>query len=284
MRRCGVLGSPITHSLSPTLHRAAYDALGLDWAYDAHEVDAEGLAGFLEGMGEDWRGLSLTMPLKQVAVGLCTRVEDPARLVDAVNTVLVEPDGALVGHNTDVPGFVAAWRAAGLDRQLSGRPVRTAALLGAGATARSALAALAAVGVREVAVVVRDPSRAASLDTLAQKLGVDMSVSQLREDWSFPEADLLVSTLPAGALDELGHVVDRLVTRSAGVCDVIYAPRATRLLQAARQYDRPISEGFDLLLHQAALQVELMTGSDAAPLEVMREAGLAELSRREANS
>jgi shikimate dehydrogenase len=275
-----VLGSPISHSLSPTLHRAAYGALGLDWTYDAYQVDEAALAAFLRGFGDDWRGVSLTMPLKQAAVGLCDRVDDVAQLVGAVNTVLIEPDGELVGFNTDVPGFVAAWRAGQLDR-VGGRRVRSATVLGAGATARSAIAALAELGIRQLALVLRAPEKAGPAYALAEALGMSPSVSGLSEPWSFPAVDLLVSTLPAGALESAPPpVVDRLVSQGVAVCDVVYSPPDTLLLRTARAYARPVSEGFDLLLHQAARQVELMTGCERAPLDAMRTAGLAELARR----
>ena len=109
-RRCGVLGDPIAHSLSPVLHRAAYDALGLDWSYDAHRVPSGGLAAFLGGLAEDWRGLSLTMPLKREALPLVDRLSDRARLAGAVNTLLIEDDGTRLGDNTDLPGAAAAIR------------------------------------------------------------------------------------------------------------------------------------------------------------------------------
>ena len=104
VRRCGVLGDPISHSLSPVLHRAAYDALGLDWSYDAHRVPSGGLAAFLGGLAEDWRGLSLTMPLKREVLPLVDRLSDRARLAGAVNTLLIEDDGTRLGDNTDLPG------------------------------------------------------------------------------------------------------------------------------------------------------------------------------------
>ena len=108
-RRCGVLGDPIAHSLSPVLHRAAYAALGLDWSYDAHRVAAGGLEPFVAGLDASWRGLSLTMPLKREALALADRVTDRARLAGAVNTLLLEGDER-VGDNTDLPGAVAAIR------------------------------------------------------------------------------------------------------------------------------------------------------------------------------
>ncbi|MGH3472325.1 MAG: shikimate dehydrogenase family protein, partial [Nocardioidaceae bacterium] len=145
-RVCGVLGSPIAHSLSPALHLAAYRALGLDWDYEAHDVDVDRLAGFVRGLSAQWRGLSLTMPLKQAAVGLCDEVEPPGRLLRSVNTLVLDDSGSRIGHNTDVSGFVTALVAAGAGELTS------AVVVGAGATARSALAALAELGSHRVVV------------------------------------------------------------------------------------------------------------------------------------
>ena len=108
-RRCAVLGSPIAHSLSPVLHRAAYDALGLDWSYDAVEVSEDGLPGFLDGLDGSWRGLSLTMPLKRTVVPLLDEMSARAAQARAANTVVLDA-GRRVGHNTDIPGAVAAIR------------------------------------------------------------------------------------------------------------------------------------------------------------------------------
>ena len=120
MRRCAVLGDPIEHSLSPVLHRAAYAALGLDWTYDAVRVAAGDLASYVDGLGEEWRGLSLTMPLKREVVPLLTSYDRWTEVSGAANTVLLDEDGGRHGLNTDVPGAAAALAEA------IGEPVRSA--------------------------------------------------------------------------------------------------------------------------------------------------------------
>ena len=137
--RCAVLGDPITHSLSPALHRAAYVALGLDWTYDAVRVRSGGLADYLGDLDDQWRGLSLTMPLKREAIPLLTSRDSWAGLAGAANTLLLDRDG-VHGLNTDVPGVVAALREA------TPASVDRAVVLGGGATATSALLALADLG------------------------------------------------------------------------------------------------------------------------------------------
>jgi shikimate dehydrogenase len=270
VRRCAVLGSPISHSLSPVLHRAAYSELGLDWRYDAFEVDEAGLAEFLAGLGPQWRGLSLTMPLKRVAISLCDEVSAQARLVGAVNTVLLE-EGRRLGTNTDVPGIVAALRERGVTS------ARRALLLGVGATACSALAGLAEIGIDDVLAVARDPARAGELQALAATLGVRTSVVSWEVATECRAVDVAVSTVPDQAA---GPLADAVVARAEVVFDVLYHPWPTRLAAVAAKAGRVVVGGLDLLVHQAAVQVELMTRRSPAPVAAMRTAGERALAAR----
>jgi shikimate dehydrogenase len=270
--RCAVLGSPVAHSLSPALHRAAYGSLGLDWSYDAFDVAEYALAGFLQGLSEGWRGLSLTMPLKRAVLDLCDEVTDQARLLRSVNTVLIEPDGRRSGSNTDVTGFVRAFREAGVTA------VRSVVVLGAGATAASALAAVAELGADTVTVLARSAARASFVAGLGPPLGLRVTVGDLaRPPWP-READVVVSTLPAGAQGEVA--TGALAALAPLVFDVVYAPARTPLMQAALSGGGQAIGGFALLLHQAVRQVELMTGVDAVPVDAMRSAGLEALGSR----
>lgn len=270
-RRCGVLGDPIAHSLSPVLHRAAYAELGLDWSYDAHRVPAGGLESFLAGLDDTWRGLSLTMPLKREALALVDRLTDRARLAGAVNTLLVEPGGERVGDNTDLPGAAAAVR------ERTSAPLASAVVLGGGATAASVGLALADLGVRTIDLLVRDVSRAGDTVGVLGSHAADVDVRPGLLDASEPlSADIVVSTIPAGAQ------VPALLRRVAGVpvvFEALYDPWPTPLAAAALASDRVLVGGLDLLVHQAALQHELFTGVPA-PLDVMREAGRAALEAR----
>jgi shikimate dehydrogenase len=258
--RCGVLGSPIGHSLSPVLHRAAYAALGVAWEYDAYDVTAPQLADFVAGLGQEWRGLSLTMPLKQVAVGLCESVEPLAARLGAVNTLVQGGDG-WSGHNTDVGGCVDALRGAGVTTMERG------SVLGGGATAASALAALVQLGASTVDVLVRSVQRAGWLIPLGRALGADVGVHGLESDAGV--TDVLVSTIPAVAQ---APYADRLAASARVVFDVVYEPRVTPLLAAALRREAVVVPGVELLLHQAARQVVLMTGARTAPIEQMRAA------------
>lgn len=268
--RCAVLGSPIVHSLSPVLHRAAYDALGLDWRYDAHEVTEAGLTAFLDGLDGSWRGLSLTMPLKRAVLPLLDAASDRATQAGACNTVVLDGQRR-VGHNTDVGGAATALR-----ERYDG-PVERAVILGGGATAASVLLGLADLGCREVTLLVRDESRAAATVASAGRHpgAPQVRVRPLGADPG--TADVLVSTVPAAAQDT---GVAALVDRASVVFDVTYDPWPTPLARRATASGRLLVGGLDLLVHQAVLQVELMTGRTPAPLAAMRRAGEAALAAR----
>ncbi|MFK4541783.1 shikimate dehydrogenase [Streptomyces tendae] len=271
-RRAAVLGSPIAHSLSPALHRAAYAELGLaDWTYDRFDVDEAALPGFLEGLGPEWAGLSLTMPLKRAVIPLLDEVSETAASVDAVNTVVLTDDGRRTGDNTDIPGIVAALREHGIEK------AESAAILGAGATASSALAALARICTGQIAVYVRSAARADEMRGWAQRLDVDVRI----EDWADAEealrAPLVVATTPAGATDALAAAVPEMPTT---LFDVLYDPWPTALAARWSAHGGAVVSGLDLLLHQAVLQVEQMTGRVPAPLAAMRKAGEQALADR----
>jgi shikimate dehydrogenase len=273
--KAAVLGSPVAHSLSPVLHRAAYRELGLTgWSYQAIECDAARLPGLLAQCGPDWAGLSLTMPLKRVVLPLLDRVEPLAAAVGAVNTV-VFAGGRRDGHNTDVPGMAAALAAGlrGAGRSSLAGPVL---ILGAGATACSALAAVGEFGCREVTVAARDPARADGLLAAAVRLAIAVRIASY-DDPGVPEPGLLICTVPAGGCGLHAQRIAGATLRPRLVLDVAYHPWPTPLAAAAHQAGIRVVSGFELLVQQAAGQVALMTGQPA-PVAAMRAAGLAALA------
>ncbi|MFF3310642.1 shikimate dehydrogenase [Streptomyces sp. NPDC002952] len=264
-RRAGVLGSPIAHSLSPVLHRAAYARLGLDgWSYDRFEVDEETLPGFVGKLGPEWAGLSLTMPLKRAVIPLLDEISETAASVETVNTVVFTEDGRRVGDNTDIPGMVAALRERGIEQ------VDSAAVLGAGATASSALAALARVCTGEVVAYVRSAARAAEMRQWGERLGLDVRTADWADAAQALRAPLVIATTPAGTTDALAAAVPE---RPATLFDVLYDPWPTDLAARWSAYGGAVVSGLDLLVHQAVLQVQQMTGRSPAPLDAMRKAG-----------
>jgi shikimate dehydrogenase len=261
-RRAAVLGSPVAHSLSPALHAAAYSALGLTgWTYERIECREPELAGLVARLGPEWVGLSLTMPLKRVALEVAGEVTPLAAAVGAANTLLLE-GGRRRADNTDVAGILGAIREAGLTR------ARTAVVLGAGGTARAALAALRELGVAEPTVLVRDPRRAEELRAAAERLGVRPVVAGGLFDGPLPPADVVVSTLPAGGADPVAAHPWR---GRPVVLDAVYAGWPTSLARSASGAGCTVVSGLGMLLHQAAEQVRLMTGLEP-PVDAMRAA------------
>jgi shikimate dehydrogenase len=280
-RLAAVLGKPIGHSLSPLLHRAAYAALGLaGWRYSAIECAEDELSRVL-AEHPDAAGFSCTMPLKRAALRVAGTAGPVATAIGAANTLLPTPAG-WHAENTDWIGI----RESLLERGI--RP-RRAIVLGAGGTAQAALAALAPAATTEppaVTVLVREPARATELLATAERLAVPVRLGRFDDDRRAAErraddrlaadrlaepgpADLLICTLPAGAVDPL--IPSLPLGPACAVLDVVYAGWPTPLAVAALDAGAPVISGASLLLHQAARQVELMTGR-AAPVEAMRAA------------
>ncbi|MFF6887069.1 shikimate dehydrogenase [Streptomyces sp. NPDC012421] len=269
-RRAAVLGSPIAHSLSPVLHRAAYAELGLDdWSYDRFEIDEAALPGFVAELDSSWAGLSLTMPLKRAIIPLLDEISGTAASVEAVNTVVLREDGRRVGDNTDIPGMIAALRERGVEK------VESAAILGAGATASSALAALAQVCAGPVTAYVRSGARAEEMRGWGDRLAVDVRTAAWDDAAEAFAAPLVIATTPAGTTDTLAAAAP---DRPGTLFDVLYDPWPTALAAAWSERGGKIIGGLDLLVHQAVLQVEQMTGTPKAPLAAMRAAGEAALA------
>jgi len=255
--KLAVLGKPIEHSKSPLLHAAAYDVLGLPWSYERHEVDEAGLAAFVKSRDTTWRGLSLTMPLKQTIQPHLDRVDRIGELTGSVNTVLLEWGGDTVsrsGFNTDVPGIVRALRAAGVDR------VRHAHVLGGGATAASAIVAASELGAESVLVSVRAPERAAGLVPLAASVGLTATVAGFDEPRDDDATELLVSALPGGV--EVPLAFDAAFRERVPLLDVAYEPWPTALGAAWADAGGVALSGLAMLVHQALLQVRIFVAGD----------------------
>lgn len=258
--RLAVLGSPIAHSKSPALHRAAYLALGLDWRYDAIEVADDALASLLDGLDPEWRGLSLTMPLKREVVALLDERSATVEEVGAANTVLLA-DGRRVGFNTDVGGIVDAFREVGTTR------LESVQIIGAGATAASVLAASARLGATRALVSARDPERARSLEPVAVAVGIDLTIRPLgMMDRSMIVPSAVISTLPGGAVPDVPYAEP--VRQGAVLLDVAYEPWPSALAQSWLDAGGTVVSGLQMLLHQAIAQVRIfVTGTEDGGLE-----------------
>ncbi|MDQ1122259.1 shikimate dehydrogenase [Microbacterium trichothecenolyticum] len=256
--RLAVWGDPITHSRSPRLHAAAYGALGLDWEYGRERVGESAFAARVAELDATWRGLSLTMPLKQVAARTAVSLDDDARLTGAVNTFLLTADGPR-GFNTDVGGLARALQEHGV-----GTP-RRIRVLGAGATATSAVVAACRAGAAEVEVRARRVGAAEALQRLGTALGLDVRIGAL-ESADLDPVDATIAALPGGT--DLGAVADALASTSGPLVDVVYGGWPTPLAQAWERAGVAAHDGLGMLLHQALLQVRVFVAGDPAlPLD-----------------
>ncbi|SFF30306.1 shikimate dehydrogenase [Blastococcus tunisiensis] len=263
-----MLGRPVAHSLSPVLHRAAYAALGLsDWTYDALDIGAEDLPVLLAGLGEEWRGFSVTMPCKQAAVDVADVVEPLPRLLHAANTLVRVPEGWRA-ENTDVTGIGMALQLAGVDQ------VGAAVVVGAGGTAAAAAVALASLGAEHVDVVVREPTRAREVVRVLAALDVPATITPISR--ATLDAPLVISTVPVDGQPALLGLPWRA---DHTLLDVLYAPWPSVLAAHVAALGGTVAGGLDVLFWQATAQVELMTGLPA-PIEAMRTALDAALATR----
>ncbi|WP_260857549.1 shikimate dehydrogenase [Microbacterium sp. 1.5R] len=247
--RLAVWGDPIAHSRSPQLHAAAYRTLGLDWEYTRRRVDGVAFGDALASLDGSWRGLSLTMPLKEQAHRAAVERDRHAELTGAVNTLLLTDEGPR-GFNTDVGGIVDALDEAGI---ADADAVR---ILGAGATAASALVAVAELGARRVDLRARRPQRAEGLLALAVRLGLIASVQTF--DAPVETVDLSIATLPSGTVLD-GRAAERLSQNGGALFDVAYAPWPSSL---AEQWPERSISGLGMLLHQAVRQIRIFHHGD----------------------
>lgn len=271
----GIIGWPVSHSLSPAIHNAGFAAAGLDWVYLPLPVRPEWLQPALIGLVPlGFAGANVTMPHKTEAAELIQHRSDDATLLQAVNTIAVR-GGELQGHNTDVAGFDRFLRRdAGFD------PAgRSALVYGAGGAARACALALARAGLAELTVAARDESRAAPLMKMVEALEVPVTVIRPGDTGELTP-DLVVNATPVGGRDA-EQVLPSLPHLGSGVLviDLLYDPPSTDLQRRAREAGATAFGGLGHLLEQAALSFELWTGQPA-PLEVMSAAALASLADR----
>ena len=245
MMRAAVLGSPISHSLSPLIHNAAYQQLGYPGMYTAIEMADSNFADFLKSLdASEWAGLSLTMPLKESALGIVDFVDPVAARISSGNTVFFE-DGKTILCSTDYLAFA---------RIFQDVKIRKVAIIGGGGTARAALGALTGL-VSGVDVLLRSRERIPKL----QQAGQDLDLHFLPLNSSLSDYDLVVSTLPAGAADSLALAVHQA---RGTLFEVLYNPWPTQLVAKWQALNLPVIDGFTLLVEQALDQIRIMTGRD----------------------
>jgi shikimate dehydrogenase len=267
----GVIGWPVSHSRSPALHGFWLNEHGIDGAYVPFAVRPENLAKALEGLSAlGFRGANVTLPHKEATLGLVNRPSELARRIGAVNTIVVEADGALAGDNTDAFGFIENLREGARDFRAGRGP---AVVIGAGGAARAVVAALADDGAPEIRLVNRTRRRA---EELARSLGGPIAVV----DWAdrtmaLAGAALLVNTTTQGMTGEAALDLDLArLPRTAIVNEIVYVPIETPLLAAARARGNPVVDGIGMLLHQARPGFARWFGVEPAVTPALRKAVL----------
>lgn len=305
MTWAAVIGSPISHSLSPALHTAAWHTIGAPdtWEYRTAEVTTDSLASFIANVDEQCLGLSVTMPLKQAIMTHLDVIDPQAQAVGAVNTV-IPASGILTGFNTDIHGIITAIRQGRLKAGLPMPAVLTqpsmphqsplhlheaataaspmkALILGGRASASSAIAALGSIGVTDISIAARRMAGPDSAFMAATRLGVTcqhipwQNPSQVVQ--AINEADIVISTMPAGVTDEIAQHVQPKETST--LLDIVYSPWHTPLVERWHKHGGHTVHGTDMLLHQAAMQVRLMSGKDP-DVDTMKNAMLAAHTNR----
>ena len=253
-----VVGDPIDHSLSPAIHTAAYRFLGLDWDYTRHQVPEGTLEDFVEGDGKELSGISVTMPLKLEAAKLASSVDSIVKLLGVANTLVRVSDG-FAAYNTDVFGIEMALRY-GL-----GPEIKNVSILGAGATAQSALFAVSRKAPQaSVVVYVRDLAKSVAIKELASQLSVELMLKELSE---YGDAqDLTISTVPAAALDALSPK-----SQNGWLLNVNYSSKDTQFSKAFES--EKVVQGETMLIWQAIAQIRIFLNG-SSDLELKDEAAL----------
>lgn len=272
-RTVGIIGWPVSHSLSPAIHNAAFAALGLDWVYVPLPVHPLQLLAALTGLrAMGFAGANVTMPHKAAVADLVDELSDDARRLHAVNTIVCDGE-RLRGENTDTPGFERFLKMdVGVDTT-----GRAALILGAGGASRACALALARSGVASITVAAREPDRVTDVATAVEGLGADVQAVAFDEAATV-DADLIVNATPLGSRQETLPIP--VLGPSVVVVDLLYHPTVTPLLVQARAHGATAFGGVGLLLHQAALSFEIWTGQQP-PLDVMSAAALAAISDRD---
>ena len=271
--RYAVLGSPISHSKSPLLHQSAYRVLGLDSEYSAVDVTASRLRQFIETLDETWRGLSITMPLKEEAARFANQKDDLVAMTGVCNTLNLE-EGGWKAYNTDVVGIQRSLGSALTE------PESNVVIIGSGATATSAIyATFLANPSARVTLLARDSAKAKNLRTGAQAHGFRVRCKGLSSfNRVVSKADVVISTLPSGMLDDYAIKLakSRFFSPRGTLLDVAYEPWPSLSAKLWKRSELTAVSGLEMLMHQAIAQLRIFNlGSVTEPLPNERAIELA---------
>jgi len=272
-RICGIIGDPVEHSMSPVMHNAAFEALGLDYVYLPFHVRGEELKEAINGIRAlNIAGLNVTIPHKMAVIPFLDKLDPLAERMGAVNTIASE-NGELTGYNTDAPGFLQALRAQGIEPD--GKSI---VILGAGGAAKGISFILAGAGASLV-ILNRTLSRAEELTSQIARYYhrkiTAMTLNEANLERVFGRADVLVNTTSVGMVPDVDRtpVPGNLLNSHLAVSDIVYNPLETRLLREAKAAGARTINGLDMLVWQGALAFEKWTGQKA-PFEIMKQVAL----------
>jgi shikimate dehydrogenase len=254
--RLAVIGSPVAHSRSPQLHKAAYEVLGLSWTYGVQEVKSGTLATYLDSRDSAWRGVSLTMPLKYEAVHEVARLDPIAAQTGLVNTIYWDENRVRHGYNTDVAGLKDALAAAGVSA------ARRVLILGGGATAATAVSMAAMLNPESIVVAVRSPQKVAK-SNIGRLFDGPLTVRPLK--WAqeaLATSDLVLNTLPGGA--ETGLIAPSKLDPAQHLLEVAYDPWESPFAAAWSNAGGSTVHGIEMLVRQAVRQIRIFVSGDAA--------------------
>ena len=275
----GLLGQPVNHSLSPVMHNAAYEEMGLDWCYVAIPCDKRNLEKVITALRViDCKGLNVTIPHKQAVLKACNKLTSIANNIQAVNTLIPERNNQWIGANTDLEGFIMPLK----DQNLIDKNV---VVIGCGGSARAVVIGLNTLNVKKITIIGRNENSLNIFVNNMKELSTKKKISieginnkKLNVTQYIEEADLIVNTTPVGMnskKDEeesipLGHKIWNSLSNKTILYDLIYTPRPTNWLKIGQQKNCLTIDGLDMLVEQGALSIKLWSGFNKVPTETMK--------------
>ena len=275
----GLLGQPVNHSLSPVMHNAAYEEMGLDWCYVAIPCDRENIEKVTTALRiVDCKGLNVTIPHKQEVLKACNKLTETANKIQAVNTLVPEKNNQWIGANTDVEGFLMPLK----NHNLINKSV---IVIGCGGSARAVVMGLNSLNIRKITIIGRNKNSLnifiSSMKNLLSKNqisieGIDNKAIDITS--YIEEADLIINTTPIGMNDQnnvknnipLGNEIWNCLSNKTILYDLIYTPRPTNWLKLGQKKNCFVIDGLDMLVGQGALSIKLWSGFNDVPIQIMK--------------
>ena len=275
----GLLGQPVNHSLSPVMHNAAYEEMGLDWCYVAIPCDRENIEKVTTALRiVDCKGLNVTIPHKQEVIKACNKLTETANKIQAVNTLVPEKNNKWIGANTDVEGFLMPLKNHNLIK-------KSVIVIGCGGSARAVVMGLNNLNIKKITIIGRNKNSLnvfiTSMKNLLSKNQISIEGIDNKEldiTSYIEEADLIINTTPIGMNDQnnvknnipLGNEIWNCLSNKTILYDLIYTPRPTNWLKLGQKKNCFVIDGLDMLVGQGALSIKLWSGFSDVPIQIMK--------------